>query len=229
VCVCVCLFVCFFFFFFSSLHVLSLSVPVLILSLSLSPSLTFSYILDPNVSMVLQCGLPSSRSQYIHRLGRTARAGKRGQGYLILGDFEYGAACKELKGLPIKVLPLSGSLTRESAELLEVSSHISPSVRGMAYAAWLGYYNSHLKKLRWDKTTCVQSANQFSREVLSLEEPPALMARTVGKMGLKGIPGIRVERGAGGGGRGGGRGGRGGGGRGGRGGGSFSGRGGFRR
>lgn len=35
-----------------------------------------------------QVGLPSDKAQYIHRLGRTARAGKAGHGVLLLCDFE---------------------------------------------------------------------------------------------------------------------------------------------
>ena len=34
----------------------------------------------PDVTLVLQLGSPSSTEQYIHRLGRTGRAGKRGRG-----------------------------------------------------------------------------------------------------------------------------------------------------
>ncbi|CAM9901402.1 unnamed protein product, partial [Scytosiphon promiscuus] len=42
----------------------------------------------PDVSAVIQVGLPSDKAQYIHRLGRTARAGKGGHGILLLCDFE---------------------------------------------------------------------------------------------------------------------------------------------
>jgi superfamily II DNA/RNA helicase len=33
-------------------------------------------------------GVPSSRDTYIHRLGRTGRAGKEGKGWSILSSFE---------------------------------------------------------------------------------------------------------------------------------------------
>ena len=34
----------------------------------------------------VQLGLPMEKAQYIHRLGRTARAGKSGKGLIILGE-----------------------------------------------------------------------------------------------------------------------------------------------
>ena len=96
--------------------------------------------------------------------------------------------------------------------------------RGAAYQAWLGFYNSFLRRLKWDKDTLVEEANDFAVTVLGLPGPPPLQAKTVGKMGLKGVRGLNVTKGppgnapgsgrggyGGGGGRGGGRGGGGGG------------------
>ena len=73
----------------------------------------------------------------------------------------------------------------------------------------------------------MRRANEFSIKVMGLPSPPALQAKTVGKMGLKGVPGLVIERGDGGGGGGGGGGkGGGGGGKGGGGGGKGGGKGG---
>ena len=36
-----------------------------------------------DVTLVVQMGVPSNREQYIHRLGRTGRAGKNRQGYPV--------------------------------------------------------------------------------------------------------------------------------------------------
>eukprot|EP00605_Chrysophyceae_sp_TOSAG23-4_P001864 GSChrysophyteH1.ASY1.ANO1.2056.1 assembled CDS len=101
----------------------------------------------PDVTFVLQVGL-TDREQYIHRLGRTARAGK------------------------------SGHELRRSAE--------------QAYAAWLGYYNSNLKNCKWDKPTLVQFANAMATH-FGLTKQPSLLKKTVGKMGLKGVPGLLLE------------------------------------
>jgi hypothetical protein len=45
--------------------------------------------------------------------------------------------------------------------------------------AWLGYYNSALRSLRWDKAELVAMANQHAQIVLRLVEPPMLEAKTV--------------------------------------------------
>jgi len=42
----------------------------------------------PDVDLVIQYGLPLSTDLYLHRLGRTARAGKQGRGLLVVLPFE---------------------------------------------------------------------------------------------------------------------------------------------
>ena len=55
----------------------------------------------PNVSHVIQIGLPRDRESYIHRLGRTGRAGKEGEGWIILTPFEKGEIRRRLHRLPL--------------------------------------------------------------------------------------------------------------------------------
>jgi ATP-dependent RNA helicase MSS116 len=52
-----------------------------------------------------------------------------------------------------------------------------------------------LRRLRWDKERLVEEANIFAEEVLALPGPPPLQAKTVGKMGLKGVRGLNVLKG----------------------------------
>lgn len=181
----------------------------------------------PDVSLVLQVGL-TDRDQYIHRLGRTARAGMQGRGVLVLADFEK-PLLKELSDLPLSecVLPASPSPVRTKRVMSELSrnSELEKSAQ-QSYQAWLGFYNTHMKRLRIDRVTLVQLAAAYSEQI-GLHEVPKLEKKTLKKMNLFGTPGIEPsayeQRGnngggnRGGGGRGGSRGGggRGGGGRGG--------------
>jgi ATP-dependent RNA helicase MSS116 len=55
----------------------------------------------PDVSHVIQVGAPQNRETYIHRLGRTGRAGREGEGVLILSPHEQGFVDDELVGLDV--------------------------------------------------------------------------------------------------------------------------------
>jgi ATP-dependent RNA helicase MSS116 len=171
----------------------------------------------PNVSFVLQVGAPSEKAQYIHRLGRTARAGNAGTGVLLLCDFER-AFLKEVEDLDITTLETQTIKdTHFEAEecamqhLIQTNDNLKSSA-GSAYQAFMGYYNSNVKRLRLqNKHEMVKISNEYATMLGFPEnEPPALLAKTVGKMGLKGVPGIRIDReggaGRGNAGRGGGRG-----------------------
>ena len=160
--------------------------------------------------------MPSDKAQYVHRLGRTARAGKGGGGYLLLADFEAGFL-QQLSDLPVeKREPADANHVRALTPKVNAAFGALPTLTlTCAYQAYLGFYNSYLKRLRWDREEVVRRANEFSRDVMNLPSPPALQAKTVGKMGLKGVAGLVIERGDGGGGGGGGGGGKGGGGKGG--------------
>ncbi|KAG6840055.1 hypothetical protein C0991_009319 [Blastosporella zonata] len=70
----------------------------------------------PGVSRVIQVGIPSSTEQYIHRVGRTGRAGTDGRGDLVLLPWEKGFVKTSLSNVPLK--PLStADLTAEVLDL----------------------------------------------------------------------------------------------------------------
>jgi superfamily II DNA/RNA helicase len=58
---------------------------------------------------VIQLGVCSSKEQYIHRLGRTARAGKEGAGLSILTEFEKPWLETRVSLLPYQKLMISDS------------------------------------------------------------------------------------------------------------------------
>ncbi|OAE29575.1 hypothetical protein AXG93_702s1290 [Marchantia polymorpha subsp. ruderalis] len=142
----------------------------------------------PDVTLVIQLGCPSGREDYIHRLGRTGRAGKEGQGILVLAPWEKGflRALKDISIEECTDLKVSNSVKSKVEKAL---SYTSNDAKEKAYAAWLGYYNS-AKMLALSKTELVRLANFYS-STLGLDEPPLLMKKTIGMMGLRGVPGLR--------------------------------------
>lgn len=72
-------------------------------------------------SLMFQIGVPSDREQYIHRLGRTGRKGKEGQGILLLAPWENYFA-STIKDLPISnaSLPLIDPETQKKVSHVHV-------------------------------------------------------------------------------------------------------------
>lgn len=151
----------------------------------------------PDVSYVIQVG-STEKAQYVHRLGRTARAGKEGSGMLLLCDFEQRFMMKELNELPIEYV------NKSVLDIPTISEHVClPALNKIsgnfelkksaeqAYQAWLGYYNGKLRVMGWNKVQLVEQANIYST-CIGLREIPGLQKKTIGKMGLKGIPGLKI-------------------------------------
>lgn len=55
----------------------------------------------PDVTHVIQVGVPQNQETYIHRLGRTARANKTGEGWLFVHDGENNFYERTMRGLPL--------------------------------------------------------------------------------------------------------------------------------
>ncbi|KAG8161228.1 hypothetical protein KVR01_009492 [Diaporthe batatas] len=143
----------------------------------------------PAVSNVFQVGLPMDRESYIHRLGRTARAGADGHGTLVLASHEAFFPKTALKDLKLNETPADLSA---QAEVSAFTRNMDPDMQGKVYQAWLGYYKS--AKMKMSVIELVQQANKFALEGLGAAGVPALKKKTVGQMGLKGVPGLNVSK-----------------------------------
>ncbi|XP_022733436.1 DEAD-box ATP-dependent RNA helicase 31-like isoform X3 [Durio zibethinus] len=144
----------------------------------------------PDVTLVIQVGLPSDRQQYIHRLGRTGRKGKEGQGLLLLAPWEE-FFISSIKDLPITKTPLPSVDPDTKKKVERALSNVEMGIKESAYQAWLGYYNSD-KNVGRDKYRLVELANEFSRS-MGLDNPPAIPKLVLSKMGLRNTPGLRAK------------------------------------
>lgn len=149
----------------------------------------------PNVGLVIQVGLPSSTEQYIHRVGRTARAGKSGRAVTLLFSNE-SFFVKVNPSLPIKPYPTpiasnSSDLEKYQTRINNALTFVDEDAKSKAYQAFLGYNKTYLKKLRLDPKQLVQISNGYAA-AMGCPEPPMIEKKIVGKMGLKGVPGLRI-------------------------------------
>lgn len=147
----------------------------------------------PKVTLVVQTGIPQNAEQYIHRLGRTARAGKGGSGVLVLTPDEMAF----VRGKIIKDLPIAPGTVDETtlSNARQSTSHalisVSNDAKSSAYAAWLGYYKGFVGTFKWTIPHLIEQARVFALETCGYEggagiqQTPPLLTKTVGMMGLK--------------------------------------------
>jgi len=155
-----------------------------------------------DVSHVLQVGMADSRETYIHRLGRTARAGKKGQGILILAEIEKGFL-RMLQGLDVDVdeemkqiadNPPSSEVMAELGPVLESirtgrNQSLTKSAKD-SYRGMLGYYRGQLKRVGVSSPEhIVQFVNGYSVQS-GLCEVPSISAKSARNMGIYGISGL---------------------------------------
>ncbi|XP_073007344.1 DEAD-box ATP-dependent RNA helicase 31-like [Typha latifolia] len=142
----------------------------------------------PDVTLVIQVGIPADREQYIHRLGRTGRKGKEGKGILILAPWEK-FFLTSIKDLPVTESPLPLTDSSNEKKIEQALTHVEMKSKQSAYQAWLGYYNSN-KSIGRDKNKLVELASEFSKS-MGLRDPPAIPKLILRKMGLNNVPGLR--------------------------------------
>ncbi|CAG8976022.1 hypothetical protein HYALB_00007549 [Hymenoscyphus albidus] len=134
----------------------------------------------PNVSHVIQIGLPSNRDQYVHRVGRTGRGDKAGVGYLFIHESEIRMADNMLRGLPLKEdlsLEMAKVDMTEDAQLpasvADIISKISDATkmvdRETKYAAYMGALGQ-MKGI----SRGIEVLNQWTKFGWGWAEPPSV-------------------------------------------------------
>ncbi len=156
----------------------------------------------PNVTHVIQIGIPPSEEQYVHRIGRTARGDKTGEGWLFITGLEHPMARSKLRGMPLKPDTSIETATvdmKKDAQLPEEVANTLTQVgaamrmvpmaqKGAAYMAYLGLYN-------WmnDKQALVDAMNNRSKYGFALDTPPSVGQGLINKLGLSRVRGLNIQ------------------------------------
>ncbi|KAI2466955.1 DEAD-domain-containing protein [Annulohypoxylon bovei var. microspora] len=144
----------------------------------------------PSVTNVFQIGIPTDKESYVHRLGRTARAGAEGRGTFIVTSHETWFPNRVLKSIQFEeTQPDLGA----HKDIQRLAQNLDPSLHEKTYQAWLGYYKPLNKQMGWDPVRLVQEANELALNGLGAAEVPSIKKSVVGKMGLKGTKGLNIR------------------------------------
>jgi ATP-dependent RNA helicase MSS116, mitochondrial len=164
----------------------------------------------PDVGVVLQVGAASNRETYIHRLGRTGRAGKSGRGVLLclLPAEQEQLQSRDLYGMDIPIdaaLQNFLELTRHSAmesDMNVIQKGVRDGLRTAlendaidAYNAMFNYYAQRLKMLSVKKYSeaLVELVNGFAAQS-GLSELPLIPSKLAQQYGLERHPNLNVSR-----------------------------------
>lgn len=159
----------------------------------------------PEVTHVIQVGVPQSRETYIHRLGRTARANKTGEGWLFIHDGENDNYEQRLRDLPLyedsTSLPTAmanmtqGMETASPATALTIKQckaameAVFPATRENAYRSQLGTLTTSFSS----KRQAIRVLNDLAVHGYGLPEPPTVRFPTARNIGIERIPELNLD------------------------------------
>ncbi|MCJ1364409.1 hypothetical protein MMC16_003519 [Acarospora aff. strigata] len=149
----------------------------------------------PDVTHVIQVGLPPSTDTYVHRIGRTGRVDKTGEGWLIISPLEVREARQRLRDMPLDAdrtletakvdMTRDAQLPEHVAETLKeigtAAGSLSKADQARMYMACIGYYG-------WisNKEKLIESLNAMMKYAYGWETPPSVPPAIAQKLvGLK--------------------------------------------
>jgi ATP-dependent RNA helicase MSS116, mitochondrial len=162
----------------------------------------------PDVTHVVQVGAAPSRETYIHRLGRCGRAGKPGEGMLILPEMEQGFL-QELDGLnrdahdndstvkhflknTNRELENELGLLRQDMRQGQDDSEMKRTLH-LAYHAMISYYFQTCRDTQQSPEQVVATVNQLVLD-FGLSELPPIDFERAKKMEIDGLAGLNIRK-----------------------------------
>jgi superfamily II DNA/RNA helicase len=162
----------------------------------------------PDVTHVVQIGAPPSRETYIHRVGRTGRAGKQGEGMLILPEMERDFLM-DLDGLDVQLEEgIQQGLARAKISNRKLQSELGllqQDIRSgqdkasmekslhMAYHAMISYYMQTCRDKHESLEYVISTVNQLVID-FGLQELPPIESSRAKSMGIELLAGLNVRK-----------------------------------
>ncbi|KAJ3220420.1 hypothetical protein HK099_004369 [Clydaea vesicula] len=136
----------------------------------------------PDVTLILQVGIPITRDLYIHRVGRTGRAGKDGEAIMILSPYEK-PFLKELNNLNVKEdvrhSPVFSASKKENIAKLQSIIRKAPKQESMeCFFTWVGYMRGIFGKHKLDYEKINAASSEFAKHMLGIASPPTINKET---------------------------------------------------
>ncbi|KAI9761858.1 MAG: hypothetical protein M4579_000798 [Chaenotheca gracillima] len=157
----------------------------------------------PNVTHIVQASLPQSPDDYVHRLGRTGRAGKPGQGWLLIPDVEMSNARKRLREFPIKKdtslevpkvdMSTPAHVSQETAACLtEMTKGLANVDRATKVSAWLTLLSTYCQSI--GKHASIALLQNLSRFGWGWDKMPSVSPSIAQRLNLTESDGIEIGR-----------------------------------
>ena len=153
----------------------------------------------PNVTHVIQIGLPPSEEQYVHRIGRTARGDKTGEGWIFITDLETRELRQRLHNMPLETdttLKTAKVDMKQNAQLPEDAAttltQIGTAVKFVPRWMKVASYKAGLGVFQWfrDKQIVVDALNDRAKYGWEMETPPSVPPSLVSRLRLQRIQGL---------------------------------------
>ena len=157
----------------------------------------------PDVTHVIQMGVPGSKDTYVHRIGRTARAGKEGEGWLIIAPPEQRLIGSLLRGIDLKPdttlktaavdiakdAELPADVARMITQVVEAAKSVDEEYKSAAFRASLGSLGR-----MGDKTSMLEQVVLRCIVAWGMTRPPSISPLLAAKLSLPRVPGIIIGR-----------------------------------
>jgi len=165
----------------------------------------------PGVTRVIQVGIPPTADIYVHRVGRTGRAGTEGRGDLILLPWETGFVTWQMNSIPLKTVTVDEMASQVEELATEVDKHDTHTRGKQPYLATLksvegeveellamvdeeavketlistcGYYLGKSSELRVQRQEIVDGLKKWTVGALGLSKPPHIPEALLAKLGV---------------------------------------------